>query len=72
MGKMKALAMDFEEQLFDLVNIEEIINECEDFGQFSHKLMMAPGVLAWWTDVGTHNGRYIVSNIWNEYWGAYV
>jgi len=70
MGKVKAMMMDFEEELHTLVDIESIICECEDFAQFNLKLMIQPGVLAWWVDAGNNTGRNIVQNIWNDYWSC--
>ena len=64
------MVMYFEDELFEIVDIESIICECEDFGQFSHKMMFQPNVLAWWVDVGNDAGRTIMQNIWNDYWSV--
>ena len=74
MGKVKSMLMDAQDELFEIVDIEEVISGCECFDEFAATLMEDGGLAYydWAYKVGLQMERFIIIDIWNEFWSEYA
>ena len=74
MGKVKSMLMDAQDELFEIVDIEDVISGCECFDEFAATLMEDGGLAYydWSYKFGLDVERFVITDIWNEFWSEYV
>lgn len=74
MGKVKSMLMDQQDALYEIVDLEDAIQGCEEYAEFMYNVTEAGGVaFQEYLDVhGLDTVSYILNDAWNDYWGAYV
>ena len=69
MGKVKSYIMDIEEQIFDIEGLENKIGECEHVSEMKAFVVEELGLK---THFDISIAESAVSDMWNEFWGAYI
>lgn len=74
MGKVKSMLMDAQDELFDIIDVEDVISGCESFEEFAATLMQDGGLAYydWAYKFGLDMERFVITDLWNEFWGEYV
>ena len=74
MGKIKSMLMDAQDELFDIIDVEDVISGCESFEEFAATLMQDGGLAYydWAYKFGLDMERCVITDLWNEFWGEYV
>lgn len=67
MGQVKAMAMDLEEEFFEMCAI--LVGECGSFGQYREKMSEHFDMVK---HMDLQDIEYTISEIWNDYWSEYV
>ena len=70
MGKVKSKLMEQQDDLFEIVDLEDIISESESFEEFASRVMIEGGdaYYNWAANCGIHTERFIITDLWNESW----
>ena len=74
MGKIKSDIMDAQDELFAILDVENIVCTSECFDEFAATLMQDGGLAYydWSYTFGLDVERFVITDIWNEFWGAYA
>lgn len=74
MGKVKSQIMEAQDELFAIMDIEDVIGSSECFEEFAATLMEQGGLAYydWAYKFGLDVERFVVTDIWNEFWSEYV
>lgn len=63
MGQVKAMAMDYEEEFFEMCAI--LAPECDSFNEYSDKMALYKDLVRHMDDQEIESA---MADIWNEYW----
>lgn len=74
MGKVKSMLMEAQDELFAIMDVENTVCTSECFDEFAATLMTDGGLAYydWAYKFGLDVERFVITDIWNEYWGAYA
>ena len=74
MGKIKSQIMEAQDELFAIMDVENTVCTSECFDELAATLMTLGGLAYydWAYKFGLDIERFVITDIWNEYWGAYA
>ena len=74
MGKVKSMLMDAQDELFAIADVENIVCNSECFDEFAATLMEDGGLAYydWSYKFGLDVERFVITDIWNEFWAEYA
>ena len=74
MGKIKSQMMQAQDELFEIFDIEDVISGCESFEEFAGTLMTEGGLAYydWAYKFGLELERFVITDLWNEFWAEYA
>jgi len=74
MGKIKSQMMQAQDELFEIFDIEDVISGCESFEEFAATLMTEGGLAYydWAYKFGLDLERFVITDLWNEFWAEYA